>query len=528
MAFVIVCHGRRAMQHPLPSIRRNRNGLTTVGATVLAALVGCGGPAAPPPPPKPHAGVALTLSCPDPAVADAIDPVVRSWAGRTGAAVTVSRAPADPTDLAVIPAADLGAWAEGGKLAPVPARLRAADHPFRWADLLPAYADRLVGWGGEAFAVPLTGDGVVLAYRADRFADPAATADFAKKHGRPLAPPATWEQFAEVAAFFAGRDGSASLPPLPADPGRRLDLFARVASSFARPALSDKDLDARNADPELLAFQFELRTGKPRVNSSGFRLAAEWFAGLAAAKALPPGGPDDPAAALADGRAVLAVLSLDQLARLPRERTGAGWGALRTAVSGAPPREGVAVSARFGVANVPGAGRHFDPARNAVIAGPTTNYVPHFAGGRLGVVRATCAHPDLAFDLLAEIGGPARGAELIATPGLGAGPTRTTHLTPDRLALWLGYGFDDARSRALQDALRHYLSEEVKNPTFGLRGPDRAALTAAAAGPLGKLGTGANPADVLAELNAAWLAHDAKAGDPGALVRWRRRAVGLN
>ena len=507
-ALAIVWYGARAMQLSLPPIPHNRRrfraaltiGLLLALGAALVPLGGCDGvPIATPEKPKPLDGVALALSCPDAAFADAVAPMVRSWEVRTGAKVTLARAdmtPADATDLAVIPAGKLGEWAEPGHLAPLPARLRAADHPVRWFEFLPAYTDRLVAWGDRPHAVPLTGDGVVLVYRADRFADCR------------LSPPATWEEFARVAEALVARNKQPSLPPLPADAGRVFDLFSRIAASFDRPALSDKDVERRGRDADVLTFQFALPAGTPRLKAPGFADAAALLAGLHASGCFPPaGGPDDPVAALADGRAMLAVLSLDQVARLPRE--------------------GGAVPARFGVTNVPGAKRYFDPAKGGYADSPSINYVPHFAGGRLGVVRTRCPHPDAAFDLLAEIGGPARGAELIATPGLGAGPTRAAHLDRDRLLPWLAYGFDEKRSNALQDALRYYADQTVKNPTFGLRGPDRAALTAAAGDALRKLGTGAKPADALTEALTAWEALDAKT-PPATLKSWRQHAAGLN
>ena len=498
--------------HPIPRNRHRLHALATIAG--LFALGGCGGtPSTATAPPRPHDRVALALSCPDPAFADAIEPMVRSWEVRTGAKVTLARTamtPTDATDLAVIPAGHLGAWAEPGHLAAVPAKYRGGEHPIQWFGFLNAYGDRLVEWGARTQAIPLAGDGFVLVYRADRFNDKAAVADFFIQFKRPLGPPTTWEAFAEVAAFFAARDKKPSLPPLPADAERTFDLFARVASSLDRPALSDKDLDGPNKDAERLAFLFAVKDGAPRLRAPGFTAAAEWLAGLHATGCLPAGaGSDDPAAALAENRAVLALMSLDQLAKLPRENG--------------------AVPTRFGLAGVPGARRYFDPARGAwaEAAGQGGNYVPHFSGGRLGVVRARCPHQEAAFELLAEIGGPERGAELVSTPGLGAGPTRVAHLDPNRLLPWLGYGFDETHSKDLQEALRQYVGQPVKNPTYGLRGPDRADLALAAGGALRKLGTGAKPGDALAEAMTAWTAIDTKT--PAATLRvWRQRAAGLN
>jgi ABC-type glycerol-3-phosphate transport system substrate-binding protein len=481
-------------------------------AAVLACLAGC-------PEPNsgrgegrpPHADVALTVRCPDAALADTVEPMVRAWAARTGASVTLKReamTPADDSDVGVIPATSLGEWADPGHLAPLPAGIRAGDHPFQWSGVLAPYREQLVSWGGQAQAVPLTGDGSVIVYRADRFGDKTAAAEFTKNPDGRIAAPATWEDFADVAAFFARRDGKPSLPPLPADPDRLFDLFCRVAACFDRKAMSELELGKLAAgNVEVLAFHHSLKDGTPRLDKkdAGFAAAAKWLSDLHKDKCLPPGGPDDPVAALAEGRAVMAVLSLDQLARLPREN-------------------GV-VAPRFALSAVPGAGTLKNPGGPQPTA---PNYVPYFAGGRVGVVRARCEKKDAAFELLAELGGPARSAELVATPGLGAGPFRVAHLDRDRLAVWLGYAFDQKRSEMLQDLMRQYVGQAVKNPAFALRGPDRAALTAAGADAVRKIGTGALPPDKgLAEAARAWEAIDAKT-HPDTRLQWRKRAAGLN
>jgi ABC-type glycerol-3-phosphate transport system substrate-binding protein len=514
------------MQQPLLPIPRDPQRLAAreraarlvAPLALFAALVGCDDARPNAGPPRPHEGQSLTLRCPDPAFADAITPAVRAWEVRSGAKVALRReamAPGDDSDLAVIPSGALGEWAEAGQLARVPDELKRGDNPFQWFSLLPVYGERLVEWGGQTLAVPLTGDGSVVVYRADRFAEASAAGEYRARSGHAPAAPATWAEFAGLAEFFARRDKRPSLPPLPADPGRLFDLFCRVAAPADRRAMADLDVARQAAgNRDALAFQFSVVTGEPRLKAFGFRKAAEWLQRLRAAGALPaeaPGAPDDPAAALADGRAVLAVLSLDQLARLPREKGE--------------------VPARFGIAGLPGADEYFDPVAGKPASTPPghANFIPYFAGGRLGVVRSRCASPKAAFDLLADLGGPARAAEFVATPGLGAGPTRSPHLDRDRLVLWLGYGFDEPRSQALQEAMRHYVNTSAKNPTLGLRGPDRAELVKAAAGPLRKIGTGAKPlgaADALDQVEAAWRALDAKVPREKLLL-WRQRAAGV-
>jgi ABC-type glycerol-3-phosphate transport system substrate-binding protein len=443
-------------------------------------------------------------------MADAITPMIKAWAIRTGAEISLRRDPMTPTDdsdIGVIPSAHLGEWAEPGLLLPVPTKLRAHDNPFQWFALLPAYGERLVEWGGQILALPLTGDGFVVVYRADRLNDPTVVAEFQRQCRRAPTPPATWEEFADLAVILAAVDKKPSLPPLPADPERLFDLLCRVASSADRAALNDVQQGRAAGDRDVLAFQFSTVTGQPRLQAPGFQEAAKWLARLRTEGALPPGGPTDPVAALADGRASLALLSLDQLAQLPRE--------------------GGAVPARFALIGVPGTRWFYHADKGQVLQDPNANYVPYFSGGRFGVVRSRCPHPEAAFDLLADLGGPARGAEFIATPGLGAGPTRVSHLDRERLVLWLGYGFDSERSKALQDALRHYTEQTVKNPTLGLRGPDRADIIRGVGGAVREIGAGTvSPADGLKKGEAAWLALDAKT-PAETLRRWRQRAAGL-
>ena len=55
---------------------------------------------------------------------------------------------------------------------------------------------------GKYFAAPCETDAVGFAYRKDWFEDEAEKKAFKDKYGRDLAIPETWEQFAEVAAFF--------------------------------------------------------------------------------------------------------------------------------------------------------------------------------------------------------------------------------------------------------------------------------------------------------------------------------------
>jgi ABC-type glycerol-3-phosphate transport system substrate-binding protein len=409
--------------------------------------------------------------------------------------------PGDDTDIAILPARELGFWADRGDLARVPAGLRTMDHFFQWTGVLPVFREQLIEWGGQALAIPLTGDGAVLIYRSDRLADPKFVEAFRARHERRPAPPASWEEFAELAAALTATLGKPALPPVGED--EAAELFFRVAACYDRSASTDP-----NAQRNALQFQFDLTTGDPRLGSASFVAAAQWFEQLAAAKCIAAASTTTgPAAALASGEASLAVVSLQELGRLPREN------------GPVPPR--------FAIAPLPGT-RRFALPDGRLVAVATPNYIPYLAAGRIGVVRSRCTHADAAFDLLADLGGPTRSQESMAAPGLGAGPFRVSHLERDRLQIWYGYGFDAERSKHLQDALRQFVRPEVRTPALGLRGPDQEALAKSAGEVLVRLANGkASANDTIDQLIAAWKKIDAPVSKEDRL-RWRRMAVGAN
>ncbi|MHA6669843.1 ABC transporter substrate-binding protein [Homoserinimonas sp. A447] len=55
---------------------------------------------------------------------------------------------------------------------------------------------------GTYVGMPIFTNSEILYYRTDLFNDPANQAEFEAKYGYPLAPPATWEEYADIAEFF--------------------------------------------------------------------------------------------------------------------------------------------------------------------------------------------------------------------------------------------------------------------------------------------------------------------------------------
>jgi ABC-type glycerol-3-phosphate transport system substrate-binding protein len=452
---------------------------------------------------KPFEGLKLKLAGADAGVAQALGSRARGWATRNGA--TVETVIADPTtvsdsDIVFVSPSGVGMFAEANDAVAVPKELtESLNHPGQWSGILPIYRDRLAAWAGAQCAVPLAGEGAVLVVRSDLLKDVALSEKYLTKFGRPLpSSPATWEDLAEIAEASAELH-KAALPARSEEDKRTLRDFFRVAACYDRPALAQSDLERKDVSQDTvarLAFTHVADTGEPRLATPGFEAAARWMARVQPARLA---ANEDAAAALGAGKVSVAVLSLAELGRLPKDASGM-------------------VPATFAVLPLPGARTAYDSAGKPIDFAARPNYVPYFNGGWFGVVRKKCASPDAAFDLLFDLASPARSLELLSDPVLGFGPLRSEHLEQSREMVWQRYGFDAARTHQLADALRRNAGVALVNPAFGLRGPDAAELTAI-------LNQSLDRPDGLTRAQAAWQERDAK--NPAA-KSWRRHAAGLH
>ncbi|MGH6899570.1 MAG: ABC transporter substrate-binding protein [Geminicoccaceae bacterium] len=68
--------------------------------------------------------------------------------------------------------------------------------------IAPVYRDNWMTVNDVTYGLPDDGDVFILYYRKDLFEDPDNQAAFREKYGYDLAPPATWQQFDEIAEFF--------------------------------------------------------------------------------------------------------------------------------------------------------------------------------------------------------------------------------------------------------------------------------------------------------------------------------------
>ena len=379
----------------------------------------------------------------------------RRWASRTGAALEVVAY--DPrqgpesvvdADLWLVPAAELPRVAAAGLLRTLPSQAARTRRGFDWTDLLAVYPDRLLTWKGELFALPVQGDAPVAFYRRDLLADPRLQAAYRQEFGKDLAPPATWEDVADFAAFVSRevRQGGPTLPPLPTDDADLVAEFEALAASAAVREVHVSDRKA-HGDAETFSFHYDLATGRPRLAYPAFVHALELMKRLQPLRAA--AGSQAPPEAFARGDAVFCLADASWVRRFDRAK---------------PP---VAV----GVCRVPGSRRVFEAGGQPRDV-PGGNYMPYLGTHAfLGVVPRSAAHPEEALDLLAELAGPEASRQAVIEPSHGGGAFRRDHFADTRG--WSSFGLDQGQTAALVQALQATLIHSgLSNPTTCLRLPD--------------------------------------------------------
>jgi len=462
---------------------------------------------------KPFAGMKLKIAVADPALGVEISGRAKAWANRHAATITMvtDRPPREvgDADISVVPLDGISGPASRGELAAVPESLSGTGKPFRWDTLFIPYQSSLVQWGSAVVAVPITGDGLVCVYRADRFRDPDAKTIFRDRFQKDLAPPRTWEDIAEIASAFQ-RPDRPSLPPISKDRADALALFHQMAACYDRAPTASGNKEEGGA-ARALSFHIDIVGDRfqPRSNAPTFAAAYDWFHKTAAFR---PSAPGDPLAAIDTGTAVVAVLTLRELARLPRD-----------------PKTG-AVSDAFGIAPVPGTRTYFDAGGRVQQAAGGRNAVPFLGGNAtFATVSKSSENASAAWDFLSDLVGPEGSIGMLHESQLGAGPTREGHIAPQAgIVNWQRYGFDEARTKDLAAALNIYADSTVANPALPLRTPDAPAIYAILDAQLRRAAAGQATGSVAAAAaTAAWAEHD-KASDAAVLKDWRRKAAGLD
>ena len=423
---------------------------------MLLGLAGCLGTSDTPEPPRPKYG-RVRVACPDDLGKNVVKTYGRNWEAQTDGQIEIvpydpRRADPPDADVWIIPAATMPRWAAADKLRTLPESIPAGND-YLWKSLLTLYREKLLVWDRKRYGVPLLGESLLCCYRSDWLADPKHQAAFEKHNQRKLAPPTTWEQFADIAEYFSAQaqiERVPSLPPLSADDDELERTFYTIAANYASRAVAEneKGFDER----ALFSFQYDVDTGAPRIGAGGFVHALRLMKRLQACRA--PDGKGRPADAFAEGRAVLCLVETAQLAQFQQQSK---------------------VRDRFNVCRMPGADGYYDFVHPETWVSHDGNRIPYLGGGGwLGVVPKGAAEPEAAFSLLTFLSNPAVSKQIVIDPLIGGGPTRQDHL--DTTTHWETFGLDSERTAQVEEALRQMLEYPgLKNPAFRLRTPDEAA-----------------------------------------------------
>ncbi len=397
---------------------------------------------------EPYKNKSLTVCCssvdPDP-----IRQFAKEWSVLKGADIHVAAecAPAAVPDVVIVSSAELPALVETGRFLPVPPAILDRDHFYQWEGLLRNYSGLLAVWNGTAYGVPLLGEGYVMVYRKDRFAE------------KKLDPPVDWESFVETAEQLAKKSGRPSLPALPCSPAGLETEFHLIASCYERAAVPQIEAGTKISDEHaadrLYSYHYRLKTGEPRINTPAFVKAFELLRQMrpnrAAAKS-------DPLMDLLDGAASLAIVSLKDLARLQHDPASQ-------------------VRGKLGIAKLPGARFTYDldgkkVEQNGIGDVNRTPYLGY--GSWMALVSKTCANPDTAFEFLAGFAHPEQmGAEIITAAKWGAGPLRSVQVEERARPLWFGYDLTAEDTEAMISALKQYVSSSIVNTRYRLRLPNQ-------------------------------------------------------
>ncbi|SOC15302.1 ABC transporter substrate-binding protein [Rhodobacter maris] len=305
-----------------------------------------------------------------------------------------------PADVLLFPADWLPDFAP--YLQPVPARL--VQSPLVQG-IHPAYRDRQMRWRGQWMAVSLDGDLHMGAYRRDLFEDPATRTAFKAATGMALAPPATWADYAKIAAFFHGRKDPAGQPlagtlEASAPDGQRLwSLFSHAAAYTAHPDYPGYFF----FDPETMAPEID--------NPAWLRALNDYLA--AVASGVDETGPlssHGVRSAFAAGRSAMA-LDWSDIGVLATDATAFTTGD------------------RVGFFALPGVDDVWNPETKAWDKLAAPRAVPFLAfGGWIAAVPREAVQPAEAWDFIAFMAAPDRAARDVMSGASGFNPYRRAQL----------------------------------------------------------------------------------------------------
>ena len=311
-------------------------------------------------------------------------------------------------------------------------------------DILPIYLDRLMKWEGKTISVTIDGDLYMGYYRKDLFEDPANRAEFKSRFGRELAPPETWEQYRDIAAFFHGRRTasgqtiSGTTEPFARGTQQFWDVFSRAAAYTNLP----DNPGTQFFDPD---------TMKAQIDNEGWTRAVQDYVDIF--RFCPEGseryGILDARDAFVSGRA---AMTLD-------------WG--DTGDASPPIRAVPPWWERWDIFVLPGTDAIWDYKKRTWVKWQRPHKVTFLAfGGWVGGVPANSRNKEAAWDFILWYGNPENSLRDVVRSDTGINPYRYSHFT--NIDAWLKL-FSRKSAAEYLDVIR--VSFESRNVALDLRIP---------------------------------------------------------
>lgn len=309
-------------------------------------------------------------------------------------------------------------------------------------DVTKNYRD-VATWGEQMVQYPIDGDRHYMKYRADIFENAEYQAKYKSETGKALKPPATWEEYNEIAKFFSGWDWAGDGKPHfgSAEITKRDDLM--FSAFISRVAAYAKNPNVKGG------FFFDLATMEPQVNNPGWVKGLQMF--IEAQKSFPPGGTNfglgDEIFSFGGGQTLMSYSWDDAF--------------IQSMENGNPIRNKVMT------APLPGASEVWNRYTKKWDHFEQPNRPPYITWGWTSAVNKASKNQDMAFDFLCFFSNEANAYLDLQIGRFGVNPYRNAHFDPkfwqDKL------GWDPKVSVAYVETLSGM--DKSNNRVFDLRVP---------------------------------------------------------
>ncbi|TVR37731.1 MAG: extracellular solute-binding protein [Nitriliruptor sp.] len=387
------------------------------------------------------------------ALGDPIKPYVAEWEEMSGATVEITEIPfaeifprmmtsfmagTDDFDVVIV----LPTWL--GDMNPFLEPLNAfieGDEVADWDDILPV-CQEIARWEGQTFLMPLDCDLFMSYYNRTALEDPDHQTAFEDEYGYPLAPPTTWDEYRDVAAYFEEHDD---------DLYGAMESMSRGTQTFWTGLSRMVGYVSQGEGWELF---FDPDDMTPLINSPGHvRALEEWI------EIVQHGPPDILEFDVGDIRAQFpldtAALALD-------------WASIGFIPTSRENQE------LIGFNPIPGPMEVYDHATGEWIELDEPNRVPFMAANGWGAaIPGTSPNQEAAWDLIRYLASPDISLQLVSMrdnydPAVGYQPFRGYHF--ENVDGWVESEWDRDRVEEYLDATYESLTSEFVQPDLRIPG----------------------------------------------------------